>query len=353
MQRRTFLSKATGLWGTAGLISPNLWAGQPSPYRSVASDTNSDKIEVPELRYQGSAYAVTYPELAEDLGYLAPVRLKWVGNTISGPQDIQAAVTRDVDFGGAFNGSIIRLIAAGAKIKSVIATSGSDQQTWSGIYVLEDSPIRQARDLIGAKIGVNTLGAQAEFDITTYLQRNGASAAEIARVVEVVLPPLNAEQALRENQIDAVLLGGILRDMALERGGLRLLVNEYELYGVASLASYVLRTDFIRDAPNTARRFVEATARAIDWVQTHPREEVVERFSRIVLNRGRHETDRLVRYWRSVGITRRGGLLDDSAFQLFIDWYAKNGSPAIGRLRPQDIYTNALNPFRDQQSEPG
>src|SRR5471032_3285989 len=55
-----------------------------------------------ELRYQGWTSKVLYPELAEDLGYLAPLKLKRVGNTNSGPQDIQAAVTGDVDFGGAF-----------------------------------------------------------------------------------------------------------------------------------------------------------------------------------------------------------------------------------------------------------
>jgi len=335
----------------AALTPPSLWAGRASRYWPAAGDAGA--VEVSELRYQGSAYAVTFPELAEDLGYLAPIRLNWVGNTISGPQDIQAVVTRDVDFGGAFNGSIIRLVAAGAKIKAVVAALGSDQQTWAGVYVLEDSPIRQARDLIGAKIGVNTLGAQYEFDIGIYLQRNAASAEEIARVVEVVLPPLNAEQALREKQIDAVVLGGILRDMALERGGLRLITNEYELYGVLTQAAYVLRTDFIRDAPNAARRFVEATARAIDWVQTHPREEVVERFSSIILRRGRHENDRLVRYWHSYGVPLRGGVLDDAAFAGCIDWYAKNGSPAIGRLRPQDVYTNALNPFRQHIAEDG
>src|SRR5580698_5717671 len=74
-----------------------------------------------ELRYQGWASKVLYPELAEDLGYLAPIRLKWVGNTISGPQDIQAAVTGDIDYGGAFNGSIVKLVAAHAPIKAVIA----------------------------------------------------------------------------------------------------------------------------------------------------------------------------------------------------------------------------------------
>jgi hypothetical protein len=34
-------------------------------------------------------------ELAADLGYLGNLKLKWIGNTISGPQDIQAATTGD------------------------------------------------------------------------------------------------------------------------------------------------------------------------------------------------------------------------------------------------------------------
>jgi hypothetical protein len=46
-----------------------------------AAETESDaaKYEVSELRYQGWASQVLLPELAEDLGYLAPIKLKWVG----------------------------------------------------------------------------------------------------------------------------------------------------------------------------------------------------------------------------------------------------------------------------------
>jgi hypothetical protein len=56
-----------------------------------ASPALAQTPEKLELRYQGWASKVLYPELAEDLGYLAPIKLKWVDNTISGPQDIQAA----------------------------------------------------------------------------------------------------------------------------------------------------------------------------------------------------------------------------------------------------------------------
>jgi len=126
------------------------------------------QYELSELRYQGWASRVTFPELAEELGYLAPVKLKWVGNTISGPQDIQAAATGDTDFGGAFNSAIERLVAAGAPIKAVIGSSGTDKDTWPGLYALSDGPIKWPRDLLGKKVplrprlidaGVKSLGA--------------------------------------------------------------------------------------------------------------------------------------------------------------------------------------------------
>jgi ABC-type nitrate/sulfonate/bicarbonate transport system substrate-binding protein len=63
---------------------------------------------------------VTLPELAEDLGYLGNVKLKWVGNTISGPASIQSAATGATDFGGAFAGAVVKLIEAGAPVTAVI-----------------------------------------------------------------------------------------------------------------------------------------------------------------------------------------------------------------------------------------
>ena len=133
-------------------------------------------LEKTEIRYQGWAGQVTFTELAEDLGYLAPLKLKWVGNTISGPQDIQTVVTGDIDIGGAFYGAIIKLIAAKAPIKAVVGYYGSDDNTYNGYYVKEDSPIKTARDLIGKKVAVNTLGAHLEFVLREYLARNGLSA---------------------------------------------------------------------------------------------------------------------------------------------------------------------------------
>jgi len=109
------------------------------------------------LRYQGSANNVLLPELAQDLGFFSKVKLDWVGNTISGPQDIQSAATGQTDFGGAFSGAVVKLIKAGAPVKAVVNYYGEDAKTFNGFYVKVASPIHTPRDLIGKKVAVNTL----------------------------------------------------------------------------------------------------------------------------------------------------------------------------------------------------
>ena len=305
-------------------------------------------IEVTELRYQGGVGAVTYPELAEDLGYLAPLKLKFIGNTISGPQDIQSVVTGDTDFGGAFNGAIVKLLAAKAPITPVIAYYGVDDNTWTGYYVLDGSPIKTGRDLIGKKIAVNTLGAHHEFVIKEYLHREGLTKEEIEQVTLVVVPPVTTEQTLRANQIDVATLGGVLRDKALERGGIHPLFTDKDLFGTFSAGSYVLTNRFIKENPNAARKFVEATAKAIEWARTTPRDEVIARYEKIIADRGRKEDATAVKFWKSTGVAGKGGLIAEEEFSTWVDWLVKEGTLKEGQLEAKELYTNEFNPFRNE-----
>src|SRR3954470_7749963 len=85
-------------------------------------------LETLSLRYEGSANVVSLPELAEDLGYLAPVKLDYVGNnSTGGPHSIQAVVSGDTDFGNSFNGAIIKLISGKAPLRCVVASYGTDE----------------------------------------------------------------------------------------------------------------------------------------------------------------------------------------------------------------------------------
>ncbi|TPF16983.1 ABC transporter substrate-binding protein [Priestia megaterium] len=313
--------------------------------KQTSNAASSGKYETLELRYQGAVNSVTYPELAQDLGYLDPIKLKWIGNTTSGPQDIQSTVTGDVDFGSAFNGAIVKLMAAGAPIKSVIGSYGVDKETWSGFFVLDNSPIKSARDLIGKKVGMNTLGAHHEFMLKEYLRRNGLTEKEINQVTLVAIPPVNTEQSLRQKQIDVAVLGGILRDKALERGGIHALFSDYDLFGKFTAGSYVMTDKFLKENPNTAKKFVEGTAKAIEWARTTPREEVIARYEKIINERGRNEDDSTIKYWKSTGIAGKGGVISNKEFSVWENWLVEDGELKKGQLKANELYTNKFNPF--------
>ena len=65
------------------------------------------------LRYQGSNDTVTLPELAQALGFFdGKVKLKWVGNTISGPQDNEHNMRYEIE-------EFVNLIQSGKRESSI------------------------------------------------------------------------------------------------------------------------------------------------------------------------------------------------------------------------------------------
>ncbi|MFD9616233.1 ABC transporter substrate-binding protein [Streptomyces virginiae] len=312
---------------------------------TATAGSGGSGAQIKTLKYQGSVGAVTLPELAADLGYLEDLKLEWVGNTISGPQDIQSAATGQTHFGGAFNGAIVKLASSKAPIKAVISYYGVDEHSYSGYYVLQDSPIRSARDLLGKKVGMNTLGAHSQAVLDIYLSRNGLAKADSSKVESLVVPPVNTDQVLRQKQIDVGVLGGILRDKAVAAGGIRPLFSDFDLLGKFSAGSYIMTERFIKQNPDTARTFVTGVAKAIEWARTTPREEVIARQTEIVKKRGRNEDTSTLQYWRSYGVAETGGRIEDKEFKLWLDWLGERGDIKQGQLKPADLYTNEFNGF--------
>ncbi len=351
LNRRALLAfSAAGV--LAGLLAACAAPGRTGARSFAALAAKTAAPETLELAYQGSAGQVTLPELAADLGYLDPVRLRWVGNTISGPQDIQSAATKQTSFGGAFNGAVVKLVAAGAPITSVISYYGVDARVFNGYYTLADSPVRSARDLIGKKVGMNTLGAHLEAVLDIYLSRNGLSVAEIKQVEPLVIPPLNTEQSLRNRQIDVGALSGILQQKAEEKGGLRLLFSDRDLLGDFDAGTYVFRDDFIQAHPNTVRVFVAGVAKAIEWTRHTPLPAILDRLRRIVAGRGRNEDSSALKYFKGYGVSRPGGVITDAEIGAWIDWLERQGQISKGKVKPSQVYTNAFNPYTASATTP-
>ncbi|HWC24254.1 MAG TPA: ABC transporter substrate-binding protein [Flexivirga sp.] len=301
---------------------------------------------VPALRYQGWNDQVTLPELADALGYFdGKVKLDWVGNTTSGPQDIQSAATGQTDFGGAFGGAVEKLVSSGAPIKAVINYYGGDAKSFTGYYVLKGSPLTSAKQLIGKKVGVNTLGGQNEADIFNQLRTAGLSAGQIKKVELVPLPPPNIENALRHHQIDVASLSGQFQQLALAHGGIRPLFTQLDEYGPFNGGQYVFRTDFLEKHPDAVRAFTAGVARAIEWETTTPRKKVLAEFTKIINARKRSNEDTTsIKYWLSSGIPAQHGVIADKDFAHWKSWLLATGSvqtvPASSKL-----YTNEFNPY--------
>ncbi|MFF0815962.1 ABC transporter substrate-binding protein [Rhodococcus sp. NPDC003318] len=301
------------------------------------------------LRYEGSASTVTYPELAEDLGYFDTVTLKWLGDNTSGPSSIQNTATGQTEFGSAFYGATAKLVDAGAPVTTVLATYGSDgdteEDTFNGYYVLDGSPLTSARDLLGKKVGINTLGAYHEYVIKEWLFRAGLSDDEIKQVELVVVPPLNTEQALRQGQIDVGNLGGVVKDAALVRGGLRPLFTDVDLTGPLGIGGFAFRDDYIAEHREAVADFVQGTARALRWAQTAPRQEVIDRFVTIIEGRGRNENTEFVKQWKSSGVPTPGGVISAEEFQIWIDQSVRQGLLEAGAVKADALFTNEFNPY--------
>lgn len=311
---------------------------------STAKETDSqEEYETLTLRYQGWGSRVLFAELAEELGYLAPLKLEWVGDTVSGPQDIQSVATGEIDFGQSFNGAIIQLKNRGADLKAVIGVNGTDRESYGGVFSLEGSGIKDAKDLVGKKIAVNTLGGLADFVVREYLLQSGLTAEEIDTVELVAIPTV--EQSLRSGQVDAAYFGFTNLQAALQTGGLQEVFLDYDIIGETSYTSVVFRESFIKENPKTVAKFVDATAKAIEWAREQPVEEVVKVFEEIVKKRNKNESFEPLKYWRSVAIGTEGGVIEDSEFQFWVDWLVKNGDLPENSLDIKVMYTNEFNPY--------
>ncbi len=300
------------------------------------------------IRYQFFPGFISPVEVAAKLGYLGKLRLKSVGEVTGGPESIQAVATGQSDIGGAFPSAVIHLIAAGGPVKAVIGQFGADSKAYSGLYVPSDSSIHTAKDLLGKKIGVNTLGANSEAVMHLWLKKQGLSAEEIKQVELVVIPPVNMEEALDQGQLDGAMMGGAVREKAERDGGVRRIFKDVEFLGSYLNTTTVLSDSFIEDHPVATKELVTGLAKAIRYMQTEPAAKVVKLGEEIADEDGRSEDDEVIKYWKSLGVPGEGGLILPREFPLWIKYLEEEGELEPGEVTPSQAYTNEFNPYDKQ-----
>ena len=313
---------------------------------NATADNGSGGDETTTIRYQAGAGTISPLEIADALGYLGDLQITSVGDVTGGPESIQAVATGQADISSiAFDGSIVKAISAGANVKAVIGAYGSNKLSYAALYTLAGSPIKSAKDLVGKKIGVNTLGANEEAFIKLWLKKEGLSADEIGGVQFVVIPPVNAEEALREKQLDGVVLGGALAELAISNGGVTAVAKDIDVLGDYTGNSLVMNNDFIASNPKTTKTLVGGLAKAVSWLQTTPRAQVIKVAEKVAAERGRPEDKESLKFWKSQGVANQGGVIEPKEFSTWIKLQEEEGELQSGQVTLDDAYTNQFNPY--------
>jgi ABC-type nitrate/sulfonate/bicarbonate transport system substrate-binding protein len=307
---------------------------------AVAGPTVPDG-QVTTLKYTNIVNVLNFPELAAKLGYLGNIQLERVGTYANPTQSVQDTSTGAVSFGAANNGTILQTVAKGTAIKATIGYVGFSPENAGGIYVAKDSPITDARGLVGST--VNGLNGLPAIIMQSYLTENGVAPSD---VTAVDLPYTNGlEAALVKGDISASYLNGVLQSTALANGSVRELTSDYALFPDATYASYFFTDEFIAANPDTVKVFTEGVAKAIRWSIDTPHDQVLATYAEYLADNGRAaEVEPFKASWKTQGLEANKGRLQDSDFTIFLDFYLRTGLLTSGAVQVADAYTGTYYP---------
>lgn len=309
-------------------------------------DSADTGVESATVRYQSEQGLLDLIQMGKALNVFPNITFEKRGDVTNGPASLQALVGHQIDISQqAFFGAVAQLAAGGAPIKAVISTYGANPQVHSQLVTLAGSPITSAKDLIGKKIAVNTLGANDEAVIDTYLRKSGLSADQIKSITLVPLPPLNSAEALQNHQIDAAYMKlGHFRH-AQHTMDLAVLTTDVDVVGDYNAGGYAMTDEFLRRNPNTSRELVTGIAKTIDYVETHPAEHVLKIYTDWLNDNGFAAYVEPIEknYPGGLGVARHDGSIDEGDVARWIPWLEERGDIDTSKIVPSEIFTNDYN----------
>jgi NitT/TauT family transport system substrate-binding protein len=188
-----------------------------------------------------------------------------------------AAITPAVlsgDFQIGFSNTISLLIAASQDLPVQIISQGvlagdSEEEAWADLLVLKDGPIKQAKDLEGKTIAVNTLKNICEVTIKASLEEEGVAVDEL-KFTEVPFPDMNA--ALEAGRVD----GACVVEPFVSQGkaGKARGIDPFYVRTAPDLtvATYFTSSQYAEQNGEVVDRFVKAMDRSLTYAQSHPDE---------------------------------------------------------------------------------
>lgn len=180
---------------------------------------------------------------------------------------VQGVTSGDLQFGWTNVISLYQAFVEGFDFKLVAggATNVRGSNETHAIVVGKDSPIRQAKDLEGKTVAVNTLNNIVHLMALAWVDKNGGSSGKI-KFVEIPFPAMEA--ALVAGKVDAISVQEPFAAVAARRAETRVLANPWgDVLPRFLVASWFASEKWIQKNKATGEAFVRAINRGVDAIR--------------------------------------------------------------------------------------
>ena len=207
------------------------------------------------------AYSIPYA--ANELGFYKEKDLNvQITQFRGGPATQEALASGAIDISTIAPGAAALAIAKGVQEKIVALSVPPTPQGWY-ILVPAASSIKSMADLNGKTVGVTQKGSLTDFWVQRAAAKAGITAQTIPLGAAAVMP------ALKAKQVDAAILWPIFSYKGLTDGDFRSIDDLGATMEASVSEGWAASGEIIRNRPLVLRRWLEANAKAIIYLQTH------------------------------------------------------------------------------------
>lgn len=179
---------------------------------------------------------------------------------------VQGVTSGDLQFGWTNVISLYQAHVQGFDFKLIAggATNVRGSNETHAIEVLKDAPIKNAKDLEGKTVAVNTLNNIVHLMAMAWVDKNGGSSAKV-KFIELPFPRMEA--ALVAGKVDAISVQEPFAAAAASRPEIRVLSNPWgDVAPRFLIASWFASEKWVQKNRKTAQAFIRAINRGVDAI---------------------------------------------------------------------------------------
>lgn len=207
------------------------------------------------------AYAIPYA--ANELGFYKEKNLDvQITQFRGGPATQEALASGAIDISTIAPGAAALAIAKGVQEKIVALSVPPTPQGWY-ILVPTASSIKSMAELKGKTVGVTQKGSLTDFWVQQAAAKAGITVQTIPLGASAVMP------ALKAKQVDAAILWPIFSYKGLADGDFRSIDDIGATMEPSISEGWAASNELIQNRPAVLRRWLEANAKAIVYLQSH------------------------------------------------------------------------------------